>query len=239
MASWPLIKPKSLGAKLPESKPYVSKYRMTPATYPYAPTPGVLGTNWYSNFDDPQFDGLRWWIGKGDLGYVRGGHAICMLPGDYKDMWRWWYHYDQGFEGACVGFSWSRAMSLINRTRYDGRWLYKEAQLVDPWSDTPPEEGTSVDAGAQILFKRGHKALDQYTNVVKPENLLEGIAAYRWATSVDDVHAALHNDTADKLGAVPLLNSWGTSYPRKVWLPDDVLDRLLQEDGEVAFFTDR
>jgi hypothetical protein len=64
--------------------------------------------------------------------------------------------------------------------------------------------------------------------------LQDGIKAFRWAKSVDDVHAVLANPAADEIGAVPLLNSWGTGYPRRVWMPDDVLDRLMQEDGEIA-----
>jgi hypothetical protein len=56
---------------------------------------------------------------------------------------------------------------------------------------------------------------------------------------VDEVHAALKNPTADKLGAVPLLNSWGSFYPHQVWVPDAVIQRLLDEDGECGVPTDR
>lgn len=56
---------------------------------------------------------------------------------------------------------------------------------------------------------------------------------------MDDVHTVLDNDRADWLGAVPILNSWGTKWPRKVWLPDTVLDRLLREDGEAGVPADR
>jgi hypothetical protein len=104
--------------------------------------PVVLGINWYSNFDDPVKAGTRYWIGRGDLGYIRGGHAICTRPYGVTDPISWWEFYDQGTEGACVGFSCSRMMSLLNRARYAGRWLYREAQIVDEWAETPPEEGT-------------------------------------------------------------------------------------------------
>ena len=33
-------------------------------------------------------------------------------------------------------------------------------------------------------------------------------------------------------------NSWGLEYPQ-VWLPYDVMDRLIREDGEVAIVTDK
>jgi hypothetical protein len=62
---------------------------------------------------------------------------------------------------------------------------------------------------------------------------------FRWARSVEDVHRVLGNPRADELGAVPILNSWGETYPHRVWLPDDVLERLIQEDGEIAVPTDR
>lgn len=232
-----------LGARLPDEKPYVEKYGLTPATIPSTAQPGVLGIPWYSSFDTPKLDGLRYWIGRSsNLGYVRGGHAICVQPGDASalDMWLWWKFYDQLNEGACVGFSLSRALSLMNRSRYDGFWLYREAQKIDPWDDTPPAEGTSVDAGCQILKNRGHRRYDATTGRFLTENIVSGIGEYRWATSVDDIHAFLKHPTADKLGAVPLLNSWGTKYPRKVWMPDETLDRVVfQENGECVVLTDR
>src|SRR5687768_18090954 len=41
----------------------------------------VMGTNWYEAFDQPERAGKggRYWIGRGDLGRVRGGHAYCLL----------------------------------------------------------------------------------------------------------------------------------------------------------------
>jgi len=232
-----------LGARLPEEKPYVEKYPLTAATLPSTATPGTLGIPWYSSFDTPKKDGLRYWIGRStNLGYVRGGHAICVQPGDASalDMWLWWKFYDQGSEGACVGFSLSRALSLMNRSRYDARWLYHTAQENDEYEDTPPAEGTSVNAGCWVLKNKGAKRYDSKTGTFLPVNINSGIKAYRWATSVDDIHAALKHPTADKLGAVPLLNSWGTAYPRKVWLPDETLDRIVfQENGECAVLTDR
>lgn len=41
-------------------------------------TPIGLGVNWYTNFDAPEQDRQgRWWIGRGSLGRIRGGHFIC------------------------------------------------------------------------------------------------------------------------------------------------------------------
>lgn len=39
--------------------------------------PVTLGIDWLSNFDTPKKKGLEYWIGEGDLGLIRGGHAIC------------------------------------------------------------------------------------------------------------------------------------------------------------------
>lgn len=41
-------------------------------------TPVVFGINWYVNFDKPVQKGRDWWIGEGDLGSKRGGHAVCI-----------------------------------------------------------------------------------------------------------------------------------------------------------------
>jgi hypothetical protein len=126
----------------------------------------------------------------------------------------------------------------MNRSRYDAFWLYHEAQIIDGFPETPPEQGTSVDAGCQILKARGARRYKDGDFL--PENIVSGIQSYRWAQSVDDIHAILKHPTADKLGAVPLLNSWGTAYPRKVWMPDETLDRIVfQEEGECVVLTDR
>jgi hypothetical protein len=128
----------------------------------------------------------------------------------------------------------------MNRSRYDARWLYQQAQLIDPYPETPPEEGTDVNSGCKILLNKGARRYDSSTGKFLPVSLASGIKAYRWAKSVDDIHAVLKHPTADSLGAVPLLNSWGTAYPRKVWIPDETLDRIVfQEGGEAAVLTDK
>ena len=86
-----------------------------------------------------------------------------------------------------------------------------------------------------ILRREGHKPW-QGNGQVKSS---EGISANRWATSVDETHRVLQNGVGDRLGAVALLNSWGRGYPHAVWMPDETLDRMIREDGEVAIVTDR
>jgi hypothetical protein len=164
---------------------------------------------------------------------VRGGHCVCLKPKGSNDPDAWWDFYNQGEEGACVGFGISRLASQLNRKTYDGFWLYHEAQKVDEW---PGEDydGTSVRAGLDILRKRGHCVVKDGKTAL--EALGEGIKANRWARSVDDVLTTLGYDGLDY---VDVLNSWGRSYPHLTRMPATVLERLWKEDGEVGLVTDR
>ena len=40
--------------------------------------PCTIGVNWYDNFDFPEGSGKEVWIGRGNLGQVRGGHCVCI-----------------------------------------------------------------------------------------------------------------------------------------------------------------
>lgn len=40
--------------------------------------PVAIGVNWYKNFDTPEYIDGEYWIGKGDLGIIRGGHCVCI-----------------------------------------------------------------------------------------------------------------------------------------------------------------
>jgi hypothetical protein len=187
--------------------------------------------NWYSAFDEPQRDSLgRYWIGRETLGSVRGGHCVCLKPQSLRDTNRWYRAYDQGVEGACVGFGSSRMMSLLNRKRYNARWLYHQAQAIDEFP--PGTEGTSVRAAMDVLRTQGHVVATQ------PESPdpLQGILTNRWARTADEVLQALGTPSLDY---VTILNSWGTRYPRKVRMPAATLQRLLNEGGEAGLVTDR
>lgn len=221
-------------------------------------------------------------------------HALAYPPaGTERSLglpW-WWKQHDQGNEGACVGFGCSAMMSITNHLqryastgadvtyRYDSRWLYLEAQEIDEWPETPPEEGTSVRAGCEILRARGHRRVQK--GVSGPENAAHGITAYRWAMTVNEMRAAIYAGLAVSIGvnwyqdfdspdmhegewwigrgnlggirgghcvclfrmsdrrqAFRLMNSWGDEYP-PVWLPYEVMSRLIDEWGEVAVITDR
>jgi hypothetical protein len=226
----------------PKDWRHYERYPLTAATAPAYPMPVVLGINWYAAFDNPERDSQRrWWIGRGDLGRVRGGHAICVEPHSFRtrDADTWHVFYDQGQEGACVGFAESRMMSLLNRHRYDAKWLYWEAQRTDPWPGgsypgaDPQYEGTDVRAGLEILRTAGHRRV--IVNEVAPPAQREGITAYRWLRTAGEALEVL----GSKTDAIVLLNSWGRSYPERVWMPADTLARLLAEDGEAAVVTDQ
>jgi hypothetical protein len=130
---------------------------------------------------------------------------------------RYWKTWDQGSEGACVGFGSSVMMAvtntrqywLANKTtqqfKYDPWWLYNEAQLVDEWDDTPPEEGTSVRAACRVLQDKGHCRI--FNNVSNPADLAQGISAYRWATTVDEMRAAIFAQRAISIGV-----NWYTAF---------------------------
>lgn len=140
-------------------------------------------------------------------------HPLSVAPaGTEKGLglpW-WWEQHDQGQEGACVGFGCSSMQSITNHRqrllatgrdityRYESRWLYLEAQLIDEWTETPPEEGTSVRAGCEILRSVGHRRVQR--SVAGVPLLEHGISAYRWATTVDEIRAAIYSDLAVAIG---------------------------------------
>ena len=149
-----------------------------------------------------------------------------------------------------MGFGWSRCMTLLNDGKlYTARWLWDRSKELDQWEETNPgdDNGTSVRTAGGVLRKSGHVSWqDEHSDDDHTERAGyaaerdEGIQRFRWARSVDDVHQVLGNERADELGAIPFLNSWGRQgYPHRTWMPDEVLERLMEEEGEVAVPTDR
>jgi hypothetical protein len=122
-------------------------------------------------------------------------------------------HYDQGAEGACVGFGYSWMMSILHRKMYDAEWLYNQAQAVDEYPDTPPEQGTSETAGADILIRLGHRRIWGGHDLLP--RLKDGIASVKWAnpqSPVDDLRIAI--DKGYPFGmAIP----WYTNFDKPVW----------------------
>jgi hypothetical protein len=238
----------ALGRRVPPDWRHYELYPLTAqALAEVKPGPLVGGFRWYSNFDAPERDSAgNYWIGRGDLGRVRGGHCVCFKPAATRDVYAWWSFYDQGREGACVGFGTSRAKSLVDRKRYFARWLWDRAKEIDVWPETNPgdDEGTSVRAALNVLKnsghiawdKRQHERLDAFARARLTATFAEGINAYRWLNSAQDALEVLGQPGRE---AVPMLNSWGRDYPHITYMPAATLQRLIDEDGELAAFTDR
>jgi hypothetical protein len=245
-----------LGRFIPDDFNHVEKYPLTALPEEERPTqvPVVIGVNWYAEFDNPELDSEtdEHWVARGgadSLTRIRGGHCVCLEPGGEPNTEEWWDFYDQGQEGACVGFGWSRCMTILNQgSLYAARWLWDRSKEQDQWPETNPGDnnGTSVRSAGDVLSDFGHVSWeDEYgdddhteRDDYKPDQQ-HGIQHFRWAQSVAEVHSVLGSERADELGAVPFLNSWGRDYPQRTWMPDDVLERLMGEEGEVAIPTDR
>ncbi len=241
--------PGALGRLTPPDFEHVEKYPLSAAqASALPPTPVAIGVNWYSNFDRPQKDSRGdYWIGKGDLGRIRGGHCVCLKPAATRDVIEWWDFYDQGAEGACVGFGVSRALSLMNRRKFFARWLWDRAKEGDVWADTNPgdDNGTSVRSALAVTLA-GHvkwRTSPELLAADRDWRLRQSftpdpywrILQYRWATNVQDALNALGTPSRDY---VTMLNSWGRSYPHVVYMPAAALQRLLDEDGEIGLVVD-
>src|SRR4051812_48768315 len=110
---------------------HISKYPLAALSSGERPmgVPVVAGINWYTEFDRPERlrDG-RWWVAKDTkLTWIRGGHCVCIKANE-PDSQAWWNYYNQGREGACVGFGSARMKSLLDRARYDAFELYHATQ---------------------------------------------------------------------------------------------------------------
>lgn len=130
---------------------------------------------------------------------------------------------DQGEEGACVGFAWSWAMSIMTRKLFEPFWLYHEAQLVDPW-EGEDYSGTSVDAGGAVLLDKGHRKVRRPRVVaeVGEPDVRWGVQRYYWCRTVDEVRAAIRAGFPVVLGV-----DWYTGFdrpetrPNGFWLPEE------------------
>lgn len=174
---------------------------------------------WYTNADAPVQPGhglgCRRHLGANPFPRMGAHHLALMaapvtvnhrldLPRQYIPK------YDQGAEGACVGFAWSWAMSILNRRFYAARKLYLETQFVDPYSDTPPEEGTSVVSAAQVLQLQGHWRFAR--GITFPLAAREGIQDFRSARSIDELRLAISLGVPVVLGI-----DWLSNFDSPVW----------------------
>lgn len=141
----------------------------------------------------------------------------------------YWRVWDQGQEGACVGFGTSAMMGITNSRqvlretgskvtlRFAPHWLYEEAQIVDEWADTPPAEGTSVRAACDVLRVQGHRRV-RY-GVAQPVDPKWGIVTNRWAQNVDEIRASIYGELAVSFG-INWYHAFDTPYEKdgELWV---------------------
>ena len=239
---------KPLGRNKPPDTVHIEKYPLTALEAPPTKVPVPVGVNWYSAFDRPaQGTDGRWRVTLGSTGgTVRGGHCFSFEPPGEPDTERNWTFYDQGSEGACEGFGHARAMTLMKGQLLDAWWLYDDARRDE--GTYPEGEGATNRHACAALAKWGvHTVKAEYPGgppavierVAWKENVPGfEVASYHWASTVEQVIASLgFPSTANEL---PFLNSWGRGgYEHRVWMPVDVLARLLSEEGEASVLVPR
>jgi len=136
---------------------------------------------------------------------VTAAERVLALP-----SWHW--THDQGNLGACVGHGAAMERAITNAAqnraagmqlygrRYNPLHIWDAAKARDDWPDTNPgdNEGTSVRAAYDVLrdvgpercrIRMGDGVPVPYN--VGPPLLADGVAANRWATSVDEMRTAL------------------------------------------------
>ena len=132
------------------------------------------------------------------------GYSIADLQDTSKSLrsytWRCNEHFNQGTEGACVGFAIGHELAArpaeIRGLDYDYllKDIYWEAQKIDPWAGgsypgaSPRYAGTSVLAGVKVAHELG------YCN------------EYRWAFNTDDLLYGLGRNGPAILG-IPWFDS--------------------------------
>ena len=137
----------------------------------------------------------------------------------------WHTQWDQGSEGACVGFGTSMMMSILNEQqardghhtpfshKYNPFWLWNEAKKIDEWSDTNPGDtnGTSVRAGCDILRTLGHVRIVKGKE--QPADIRQGIKTNKWASTVDEMRTMISKGVPIAIGV-----NWYSSFdsPQKI-----------------------
>lgn len=227
-----------LGRVIPPDWQHVETHHVNQLAVKPKHMPVVLGIAWYQNFDRPVkgTDG-KYRIGKGNLGSIRGYHAICCEPapdpavaGKEQDVATWHMFFDQGETPACEGFSHARAMTLIYREKFNPFWLYDDARRKE--GTYPDGEGSTNRETCAALQSWGVHPESGEHAIPQPWSSHAGghkIASYHWMTTVDEVCAVLGLPAGSE---VPLLQSWGVNYPERVYLDPHALATVLGEEGE-------
>lgn len=199
--------------------------------------PMVAGMNWPAEFSRPvrRPDGTYWVDAKPPFSRIIGGHAVCLIPEGWQDVPNGWTIYNQGPTSQCVAFSSSRVQAIYNKKfQYAPAPLYERCKQLDGW----PGNGTYVRVAMDVMRREGLWLAKAKTDAGKPK-LAHGILSNRWATSPDDILDALD---ARSTGRVTILNSWGPSYPERVYIPIETIAAMMSANGyyfEATMVTDR
>lgn len=163
---------------------------------------------------------------------------------------------DQGYEGACVGFGWTHEFAARPKvhgqvTNQLARTIYREAQLIDVWPETPPEEGTSVLAGAQIMKSRGYLGEYRWCFSLRDLQLTLGyygpvvMGTWWWTDMMEpDARGFIHVDGSREGGHAWLLNSYNVTKRRfamvnswgSTWGPFGGIAYISEGDMETLLF---
>lgn len=186
--------------------------------------------------------------------------AQAEAPKPYA-YWHGSMFLDQGFTSQCVEYSWHhyvQAGTIRPRQRYP-YWVigepYSRMQDVDEWPGND-YDGTSVRAGAKVMQEMGY--IDSYLWAWDLETVIDAVTSTgpvvmgtNWYRSmftpdaggrvkaegpIDGGHAWLIDGANRKTGMARAKNSWSRSWGKKgrFWVPFEVLEKLIREDGEAC-----
>jgi hypothetical protein len=109
-----------------------------------------------------------------------------------------------------------------------------EGIVANRWATTVDEMRTGLGLGLSMAI-----GVNWYRNFDKPVK----VGTNFWIGqgdlgSIRGGHCICVYGASDKKQAFKIKNSWGRDYPL-VWLPYETMQRLINEQGEVAIITDR
>lgn len=111
--------------------------------------------------------------------------------------------YDQGDLEACTGFSSTWAMSILHdQHEFDPVKLWEQAKLEDAFPENnaaSDNAGSTVRAAMHVLRTKGHvpstgtDPKDEGLEIAADSEWIreDGVTAYHWATTVDQIRAAV------------------------------------------------
>jgi len=233
-----------LGRREATDDRHLQRYSLTADTMPTVPTPVVLGSRWYRAFFNPWMDTKgNYWIvkpgtGPSQWGPIDGGHAYCLNPIGLPYRREWQLLYDQQ-RNDCTAYSACIMQSLNNRQSYWAPPVYDYTLQHDEFAGEA-DEGTSVRATMETLRVMGLWLKDR-----SGPHLGDGIAAYRWCRSVEQIAQVLDPiSQAQRVlerGYAIMRQSWGpNAYPYATRVPLEVMDTVIfQQSGDATLVTDR